>query len=162
MAFSDLPINAALIAVFGGGVAGYGFASSFDARDMQKWPCVTGTVSTSRVEEYYDPSGDDGNRTKYRPNISYDFLVGDREYRGYRVDAAPKGAGWRSHAESMVERYPVGKQVTVHYDPANPRECILEAATAPAWAAGITVVGVLIVLGALGWIALAMSGLVDA
>ena len=157
ISLSDLPpIEAVGIAAMGGAMTGYGIAFGSEARAMQRWPQVEGTIRRSEVEEYYDHSGDDHGQTLYRPAITYDFVVGDRHYRGERIEVAVTGTSFRSHAESIIARYPSGKRVVVYYDPANPRECLLERASAPGWAAAATILGIMLTIGGMTWVVATM------
>jgi hypothetical protein len=66
---------------------------------------------------------DETVRTGNFAEISYSFAVGAKTYRGNRV-----GLGEPDSAEAVatLKRYPPGRTVTVHYNPENPDECILE------------------------------------
>src|SRR5262249_25301486 len=57
------------------------------------------------------------------PNIEYEFSVGAQTYRGARI-AITDTSG--PDAEAALDHYPVGKTVTVYYDPADPNNCVLE------------------------------------
>jgi hypothetical protein len=57
------------------------------------------------------------------PLVAYTFSVGGQEYRGERIALGEVGA---SEIDEMLTKYPVGKDVTVFYDPANPKNCVLE------------------------------------
>ena len=155
-----LPIEAAVTAVLGGAMAGYGIAFRSDARAMQSWPEVSGVVSQASVEEFFESGGtsDDFGQTMYRPLIAYDYVVDGHEYRGHRIGAARTSASWRSHAESILARYPLNQSVTVYYNPADPKDALLERATAPAWAATIITLGLLLAIGGLAWMFMPLAG----
>jgi len=64
----------------------------------------------------------------------YEFTVDGVRYEGTRVAYGDYGTGNTSHARSIVDRYPEGKQVTVYYMPGDPEECLLEPGLkAQAW-----------------------------
>jgi hypothetical protein len=85
-------------------------------QSAQLWPSTTGTVITSRVEV----SG--GDYTSVNPHIVYKYQVNGYEYQSDQIragDVVMSYSGGRS-AYDLVDKYPVGLEVTVYYDPANP------------------------------------------
>jgi hypothetical protein len=88
----------------------------------QDWLTTQGTVLLSRVEVV----GGDYARTE--PRIQYEYTVGAQSYRSERIKAGGtlfKVVNNRD-AYDMVDRYPVGAEVTVYYDPANPSQATLQ------------------------------------
>jgi hypothetical protein len=107
-------------------------------RRTRKWQQAAGRIETARSvarevrSKRFRTSGsgsstdfvsDQTIRTANFAEISYSFSVGAQTYHGNRI-----GLGEPDSAEivATLQRYPQGKIVTVHYDPANPSECILE------------------------------------
>jgi hypothetical protein len=86
------------------------------------WPTAPGQVAASSVEYHH---GDEGGGT-YHAEVLYDFSVNDTAFSGNRVAYGDYGSGNPSHARSVVNHYPKGKDVVVHYMPGNPEECLLE------------------------------------
>ena len=78
-----------------------------------------GTITSSEVE-----ANDDGDGTTYRPVIKYFYVAGDQRYEGDRYRYGQMGTGDRS-AHRIVESYPVGRQVEVHYAPHYPADAVL-------------------------------------
>lgn len=67
-----------------------------------------------------------GGRGNYRPNISYEYSIFGTKYLSNVVFI---GSGWGSSqksAQRISNRYPVGKEVKVYHNSANPREAALE------------------------------------
>ncbi|MBD3290759.1 DUF3592 domain-containing protein [candidate division KSB1 bacterium] len=61
----------------------------------------------------------EGSIAEKRPRIEYDYFVNDEKFHGSNygnIDGI---------AESIVANYPVGKEVTVFYNPQNPCESVL-------------------------------------
>jgi hypothetical protein len=56
-------------------------------------------------------------------DVAYVFSVGGKEYHGNRIAFGETGG---SEIDAMLSKYPAGKEVTVFYDPRNPKECVLE------------------------------------
>ena len=88
----------------------------------QHWRQTTGVVVKSRVEV----SG--GETTSVTPKIVYEFDVAGRRYRSEQIRAGDRYFSIRSSGDAydVVDRYPVGAQVTVFYDPNDPTQAALE------------------------------------
>lgn len=96
-----------------------GWLTAFEAvlfselMEGRSWPVTQGTVVASTV----------GGRRAYHPEITYEFSVDGHPYRGMS-DLDVPGFGTRASrlnvAEVLVSEYPVGRHVTVHYDPTDP------------------------------------------
>jgi hypothetical protein len=87
-----------------------------------RWPTVAGTITQSALS-VIEKDGDE----KYRADIRFAYRVSGREFEGENVKWGwlPVYA-WRSRAAAALASYPVGKAVTVHYDPAQPATAVLE------------------------------------
>jgi len=93
------------------------------------WPVTDGRITASRVERV--KQGGDGKAT-YTADITYEYALDGRTFEGDRVwfgDAY--SASDASAFRAAVGRYPVGRAVKVHYDPAEPAESVLEPG--PTW-----------------------------
>lgn len=102
-----------------------------------EWPTAEGEIIESYVNEEYDEG------RVYRPKVRYRFEVNDQEYTS---DLITFKAYWlvRKTAEKMVDRYPVGSRVQVHYNPRRPKQAVLEAgASLPPAVALIVVIAML-------------------
>lgn len=101
-----------------------------------RWPSVQGVVTVSKVA---------GERA-FHPHIEYEYSVGGRTYRDSTTLDLPSFGGRRSKydaAEFVASQYPVGRKVTVHYNPQNPSESNLRVF--PSWAVyGKMSVGILL------------------
>jgi hypothetical protein len=86
---------------------------------VMQWPSVTGVVVRSEVK--VRRTSDD--HTEY-PDISYTYEVMGKSYRCKQI--MPGGEIGGINVTSTLERYPVGAQVTVYYDPRNPKDAVLE------------------------------------
>lgn len=87
----------------------------------RSWPTAPGEVQKSGIEEL---PGEDA--VTYIPIIDYRYVVNGKGYVGRRVLFGGLAIPTRGNAQEVVDRYPVGQQVTVMYDPANPAESTLE------------------------------------
>lgn len=104
----------------------------------RKWPSVPGRIEKSEVESFegYSTSGKNGRRTPqtfYKSVLFYSYKVNGRAYTGHNVGTASQvTANWEAPARRLVSRYKVGQAVSVHYDPKNPSEAILDPSV-PLW-----------------------------
>jgi Protein of unknown function (DUF3592) len=85
----------------------------------QGYPSVPGVVTHSKVD-----CGEDGD--SYRPDIHYDYTVAGVRYAGVRYRYGQWGSNDNS-ARRTVDQHPVGKEVAVYYNPADPADAVLAA-----------------------------------
>ena len=88
-------------------------------KDASQWPSVNGTVLSARLVSH--------GSIRYRadfPEISYSYEVGGKVYKSKHIAAGGEMGG--VGAQSVLDRYPVSSQVTVYYDPKNPKDAVLE------------------------------------
>jgi hypothetical protein len=86
---------------------------------------TTGTVTHSHVEQ----TRDNKRKLSFRPQVQYDYVVGGKTLHGkVRTfgEATISGTGAQRSAEGVLKRYPVGKEVTVYFDPKDPSQAVLE------------------------------------
>jgi hypothetical protein len=117
------------------------------------WPTVPGVIVGSMVADILPlwtifAAANPSQSHYYEPRVRYRYTVG-REFEGSRIRFGSVACRTGSHARELVAPYPEGAPVTVHYDPADPAESVLELAASR----GSSMAG--IVLGAI----LAMGGL---
>jgi Protein of unknown function (DUF3592) len=88
----------------------------------RQWPSVPGTIVVSDLHR----ANDEGSYT-YRPEVCYRYSVSGTEYVA-NVTRYGDGISLSTSkpAVKTVRKYPVGKLVTVHYNPHNPSEAVLE------------------------------------
>jgi hypothetical protein len=107
--------------VVGASIGFFGIRGLIRAKASVDWPATQGKVIVSSVDYR---SSDDGGA--YHALIMYEYSVAGAVYNGNRVAYGDYGSSSSSHARRIVNRYPKGKSVTVHYMPGNPEECLLE------------------------------------
>jgi len=86
----------------------------------RRWSSTMGSVTTSKVE---GRGGSDGDVISY-PLVVYQYTVGEKSYTSEKIRPGTNWGG--SGADKVIARYPVGSQVAVYYDPANPSTAALE------------------------------------
>lgn len=93
------------------------------AVESRRWPNVQGLVVASQVE---DKTDSEGGRL-YRPRVSYRYSVNGQDFVGERACFGDADyVGWALFARDIVARYRVRSPVTVHYDPSDPADAVLE------------------------------------
>ena len=96
-------------------------------RSRKNWPSVMGQVlSATAPRVVISRRGEHGReyRTKYIPHVKYSYAVDGMDYHG-ELDVSYDGWYFRSRAKRLLEHYPAGKEVTVYYDPQNPKSSAL-------------------------------------
>lgn len=126
------------IAFFTAGIAlcAWSFLQISEAVASSSWPTVDGQITGSVVKETLRPgSNQSGLRKKsYRPQIAYRYQVDGTVYEAAKVAYGEGAFPSKSPARAVQSRYPVGKPVSVAYNPADPKTAVLEpGATAKAW-----------------------------
>jgi len=113
------------VAIFGG-LGWYIYRRSKESTAMrqasQSWSQTQGVVILSRVEV----SG--GEITSVTPRVVYQYDVNGQRYQSEQIRAGDRFMQMTSSrsAYDTIDRYPVGTQVTVFYNPQNPTEAALE------------------------------------
>ncbi len=111
----------------GAGVVYYGIDEFMRAKESTDWPVTEGRVIASSVTLHRDDiRHKDRVGNTYHAKILYEFSVKDILYQGNRIAAVDYGMNDPAHARRLVQHYPEGKVVKVHYKPGNPEVCLLE------------------------------------
>ena len=103
---------------------------TLQVRAAREWPSTAGKVMISAAEvrdvKVLDSSREDGHRIDKRnfANIVYEYAARGETLRNNRVSLGEDRGNFEV-AETLA-RYPVGKAVTVYYNPAHPHEAVLE------------------------------------
>lgn len=96
------------------------------------WPVTAGEVVSSAVEQRY--STENGRtRTTYLPIVEFAYTVGGNRLHSRQVKLGLEMSGSESMAQTVVDRYPAGAPVEVHYDPQDPSNAALENPTGTNW-----------------------------
>lgn len=107
------------------------------SRRSRAWPTVTGKITHSEVTEdiQREMEKDDDDETRVRERITkmygvklaYDYVVAGVAHAGTRLywSDGIKVSG-DGPARKIVEKYPVGRAVTVYYQPDDPTTALLD------------------------------------
>ena len=128
--FSDSPpsyLFGAMLSFFAAVIAALFVAALMKKRAVRLWQPAVATVVESGVVW---GSGTKGGRTLLL-RLAYEYAVGGRLYRAKRVAFYRRYTGqW---AQELAARYPVGTQVQVYYDPAEPAEAVIDRNIRALW-----------------------------
>ena len=96
------------------------------ANECMGWPTVLGRVTRSEVVKS-ESSNEDGTTYSYTPHIEYVYHVLGQNYTSTQVVFGGFiGTGSSKASQLVVNKYPLNDSLRVFYNPANPREAILE------------------------------------
>ncbi|MFQ3621876.1 MAG: DUF3592 domain-containing protein [Spirochaetales bacterium] len=87
------------------------------------WSACEGKVVVSEVTRTYRRLY---NPQIYSTHIVYEYAVDGVKYQSSRRVFGPAISTGKSTQEKIAEKYPVGKIVTVYYEPKDPRNAVLE------------------------------------
>ena len=114
-----------ILILLGAGFSVWGWGLITDARESLSWPTATGTVLHSRVTSYTSTS--DGKPTQmYSADIGYRYTVNKKTYTSRDVSLGEHSSNSSGGMRELTQQYPVGKSITVYYDPDKPHNALLE------------------------------------
>ena len=125
-----------------------------EAKASAQWPTTAGHIKTSAVVEESVQDRDDDGRTRtstqFRADIQFAYRVGARDYVGTTWKwGMERLYGSPDSARKVIAKYPQGRQVTVHYDPAQPDTAVLEPENRQGTVAPFVISGVFAAAGVL-------------
>lgn len=143
MATIFLPLCGLGVLVLFGGFGAYFLYEAYRGRQQasasQGWPTAAGQVTAAQVRQLTNYS-EHGSSVAYAPAVEYAYSVLGQPFTGDRITfGLDETHAKRAKAEEVLARYPVGGTVTVHYDPNNPSDAVLEqraGASAAGWIFG--------------------------
>jgi hypothetical protein len=103
-----------------------------EARQSLQWPKAPGRIVRSEVDVsvHRERRGDLDRRKKetrsYSAEIEYEYAVNGKALTGSRIAVITEQFGSKAWAEATSQKFPVGAEVTVSYNPAKPELCVLE------------------------------------
>lgn len=95
----------------------------------KSWLPVKGKVLKSKVQSHKNQPGDMGynfSDTEVRndPLVEYEYVVANQKYRCSRITIGERTSEFE--LEGILARYPAGAEVTVFYNPKDPKQAVLE------------------------------------
>lgn len=99
----------------------------YQGEQSKDWPTVQGKIAVAELGKRVDRDSDNSTvSTTYSADISYDYIVDDVAYVNGDLHFGSVSSSDPSYARRLLQRYPVGKVVTVYYNPAQPQQAVLE------------------------------------
>ncbi len=99
------------------------------AKKAESWQTVSGQITASTITENRHRDSDGHTQINYQPLVQYTYEIDGLTYNGGRIAFGANSFDYNT-AQGMAAKYPVGASVTVHYDPAQPGEAVLETKAA--------------------------------
>ena len=91
----------------------------------KSWPKTIGTVVSTEVKRIVSHTADS---VSYEPCVKYAYSVRGQQYEADKITVAvTAGIRESAGAAAIVAKYPIGHQVTVFYNPADPGDAALVA-----------------------------------
>jgi hypothetical protein len=86
-----------------------------------QWPSAPGVMTSSFIQR-----GICKNVPCYQGRIAYRYRVENTEYTGTAFDLGRSHWAAQESWQKVLDRYPIGKAVSVYYEPGNPTRAVLE------------------------------------
>ena len=109
-----------LFIVVGVAVFGAGIWTLVKSIRTEHWPVTDGVIQSAQQESH---SGDHG--TTYSAEVTYTYQVSGVNYTGRKISIGAMSSS-SQYAQGILDRYSVGKNVSVYYSPTDPAEAVLE------------------------------------
>lgn len=110
-----------VLLVFGLIIGGVGLYRYNLGKKSAAWPAVKGKMTYARAVPTTV-----NKKQEYRLSVKYRYTVDGKFYIGERVTASDNYQKTRSSANDVLKKYPVGGEVSVYYNPANPGSSVLK------------------------------------
>jgi len=117
------------LAMFAAGIflMAWGVYEIKGSNESRNWPSTQGTISSSYISEQTRRASKGHTSITYFPRVLYQYKVDGRHYTSHRIEFGGESGGMKRMAKKVVDKYPSGKKVTVHYNPQDPKYGVLEA-----------------------------------
>ncbi len=102
-----------------------GLSARWRAEAAKRWPSVRGKILVSQVKQEHKQTGN-GYRAYFVPELLYEYSVLGKTYQGKRLNFNIAQGTSEVWAKGIVNRFPVGQEVEVYYNPQNCAETILQ------------------------------------
>jgi len=115
--------------------------------DSLSWPTVEGVITSAQITTTTDSK----NNILYNPEIVYAYVVNGQTFTSSNISFNVNSFSTSnfSNAEQIVSLYPVGRTVSVHYNPKDYRQAVLAPGFHPLWWIPLAVGAILTLIGAL-------------
>ncbi|MDP2654630.1 MAG: DUF3592 domain-containing protein [Candidatus Omnitrophota bacterium] len=111
--------------LIGGFCLWMGWSGIRESRSSASWSPAEGRVVSSKVSaQTIHRRGADG--IEFKAEVIYEYVADGVRHTSSRVRWGGENFLSREDAEAFLQGYPMGKTVTVHYNPRKPDQAILE------------------------------------
>lgn len=110
--------------------AGISWSNLRQARASASWPSAVGRITRSDVvkEMMYPGTAKRGTKVAvFTPVVEFAYSVGGQRYSSQQVQFGAIVKGEEAAARARLADYPVGRELPVRYDPAQPAIAVLES-----------------------------------
>jgi hypothetical protein len=91
------------------------------------WPYVPGRVLASTVRQSVSQGDQDhADSVSYAPYVQYEYAVNNQPYHSDRIAFQEKSYSSHKKALETLQAYQPGQPVWVFFDPADPRQAVLD------------------------------------
>jgi hypothetical protein len=111
----DIP-GLVVIATIGLALTFLGSAKLKNAAEAKRWPITIGTVTSSEV----------AGAMKYYPSVNYTYTIDTVVYTSNSISNMNFNSKNRSFVEDFIKKYPLGSEIKVYYNSADPSRALLE------------------------------------
>lgn len=132
-----------IFAFFVGGVVAiiFGIRNRKKATESQNWPKVMGKITRAEIVEELDTDEEGFTSKTYKPEIEYQYTVGDNEFTSTRISfGGTRTYSSNKKAEETLTNYPLNESVSVFYNPQDSSESVLIQGTKGTM--GLIIVGI--------------------
>ncbi len=119
--------------VIGAAILAFAISQQRKARRTEQWLTAPGSVTAARIDQerrVQHTQGGTTTRTTYAPVVEYTYTVNGTALQGKRLSPGGNMSYDYATAERILSRYQPGQPVSVHYDPADPTQAVLETKAA--------------------------------
>jgi Protein of unknown function (DUF3592) len=136
-------------------------AKMLEVKRASGWSTAVGRIVKSGTAAARHRSAGGATTAKTVPAVEYEFSVGGRKVKGNRIGIGGDSGG--ADTEATLRRYTVGAAVTVYYDPANPKNCVLERGVPEGIGKGLLIIVAFVIafVGTVYWLATGAPPLVE-
>ncbi len=87
----------------------------------ENWPVTDGVIQSAEMKSHEESEGG----TTHSAEVTYTYQVAGTSYTGDKVSIGQMSSS-SEYAQGILNRYPAGKRVSVHYLPGDPSDAVLE------------------------------------
>ncbi len=110
----------ALLIILGLAAIAFGITLAIKGMRTEHWPITNGKIESANLKEQSSRNG-----PTYSAEVTYRYQVNGDSYTGNKISVGALSSS-DEYARAILNRYPVGAPVSVHYSPGDPADAVLE------------------------------------